>query len=205
MLWSMNTTARCIAMKHFAQIYTGQPFTGSNEERELIMIMLTNSQGSVGLEEVLCTLLKLKQAVTKHGFDAVDEKTGVRFELKPSMLLSPIARYNDVTEKKIAELKGCKNELVFETHIDGRMIFLAKIDGQKLAKVLEEKYLNRKAKIETGKTKGTRQSHGIRINELIEQFGANSIDVVYYFPHSKFNKTTKKLLNLTKEVNNLPA
>jgi hypothetical protein len=201
----MNTTPRSQAMKHFAQIYTGKPYTGSPEERELIMMMLTNSQGSVGLEEVICTLLNLKQVVTKHGFDAIDEKTGAFFELKPSMLFSPVARYNDVTEKKIAELKNCKNELVFETHIDGRMIFLAKIDGQKLVEMLEEKYLKRKAKIETGKTKGTRQSHGVKINEIIHRFGAKSIDVVYYFPHDKFNKTTKKLLNLTKEVNNLPA
>ena len=71
-------TSRETAMLHFAQIYTGQPFTGTQVERELIMMMLTNSQGSVGLEEALCGILNLKQTVSKHGFDAIDTVTNVR-------------------------------------------------------------------------------------------------------------------------------
>lgn len=199
----MNIAARENAMKHFAQIYTGKPFTGTAEEHELIMIMLTNAQGSVGLEEALCEIMNLKQTITKHGFDAIDAKTKIQYELKPSMLFVPTARYNDVTEKKIAELKGCENRLVFETHIDGRMIFLAEIDGKFVVELLEEKYLARKNKIATGKTKGTRQSHGITINNLVARFGKQHVKIWRYVPHAKFNKTTKQLLNLTAEINNL--
>jgi len=203
MLWLMNSTSRLRAMKHFAQIYTGQPFTGSDEERELIMIMLTNSQGSVGLEEALCEIMNLKQTVTKHGFDAVDQKTNIQYELKPSMLFTPKAQYNDVTEKKIAELKSCENRLVFETHIDGRMIFLAEISGKFIVQILEEKYLARKNKIALGKCKGTRQSHGITINNIVNRFGKQHVKILRYVPHAKFSKTTKKLLNLSVEINNL--
>jgi hypothetical protein len=198
-------TSRETAMQHFAQVYTGQPFTGTPIERELIMIMLTNSQGSVGLEEALCDVLKLKQTVSKHGFDAIDEKTQVRYELKPSMQSKPTARYNDLTPKKIDELNECKNVVVFETHFQGRMIFLAKVNGKHVATLLQEKFIARQKSIEAGKSenKGSRQSHGIYLNEIVARFGKKSVEVVYYFPSDNFHKPTKKLLGLNAEVNNL--
>jgi len=197
--------SRETAMLHFAQIYTGQPFTGTQVERELIMIMLTNSQGSVGLEEALCDVLKLKQTVSKHGFDAIDEKTGVRYELKPSMRSTPKATYNDLTPKKINELNECKNVVVFETHFQGRMIFLAKVNGKHVAILLQEKFIARQKSIKASKNenKGTRHSHAISLNEIVERFGKKSVDVVYYFPSDNFHKPTKKLLGLNAEINNL--
>jgi hypothetical protein len=196
-------TSRETAMLHFAQIYTGQPFTGTQVERELIMMMLTNSQGSVGLEEALCGILNLQQTVSKHGFDAIDTATNVRYELKPSMQHKPTARYNDLTPKKIDELNECNNIVVFETHCQGQMIFLAKVDGKHVATLLQEKFIARQKSIEANKNKGTRQSHGIYLNEIIERFGKNSVEVVYYFPSDNFHKPTKKLLGLNAEVNNL--
>ena len=192
-------------MLHFAQVYTGQPFTGTQVERELIMMMLTNSQGSVGLEEALCGILNLQQTVSKHGFDAIDTATNVRYELKPSMQHKPTARYNDVTPKKIHEMNQCENIVVFEVHCDGRMIFLAKVDGKNVATLLQEKFIARQKSIETGKNenKGTRQSHGIFLNEIVARFGKKSVDVVYYFPSDNFHKPTKKLLGLNAEINNL--
>ena len=194
-------------MLHFAQIYTGQPFTGTQVERELIMMMLTNSQGSVGLEEALCGILNLKQTVSKHGFDAIDTVTNVRYELKPTMQHKPTARYNDVTLKKIHEMNGCNNIVVFETHCRGQMIFLAKVDGKHVATLLQEKFIARQKSIEAdkGKGKGTRQSHGIYLNEIIERFGKNSVDVVYYVPNNNFHSETKQLLELKHAVNRISA
>ena len=200
-------TSRETAMLHFAQIYTGQPFTGTQVERELIMMMLTNSQGSVGLEEALCGILNLKQTVSKHGFDAIDAETNVRYELKPTMQHKPTARYNDVTPKKIHEMNGCNNIVVFETHCQGQMIFLAKVDGKHVATLLQEKFIARQKSIEAdkGKGKGTRQSHGIYLNEIIERFGKNSVDVVYYVPNNNFHSETKQLLELKHAVNRISA
>ena len=200
-------TSRETAMLHFAQIYTGQPFTGTQVERELIMMMLTNSQGSVGLEEALCGILNLKQTVSKHGFDAIDTVTNVRYELKPTMQHKPTARYNDVTPKKIHEMNGCNNIVVFETHCQGQMIFLAKVDGKHVATLLQEKFIARQKSIEAdkGKGKGTRQSHGIYLNEIIERFGKNSVDVVYYVPNNNFHSETKQLLELKHAVNRISA
>lgn len=200
-------TSRETAMLHFAQIYTGQPFTGTQVERELIMMMLTNSQGSVGLEEALCGILNLKQTVSKHGFDAIDTETNVRYELKPTMQHKPTARYNDVTPKKIHEMNGCNNIVVFETHCQGQMIFLAKVDGKHVATLLQEKFIARQKSIEAdkGKGKGTRQSHGIYLNEIVERFGKNSVDVVYYVPNNKFHSKTKQLLELKHAVNRISA
>ena len=200
-------TSRETAMLHFAQIYTGQPFTGTQVERELIMMMLTNSQGSVGLEEALCGILNLKQTVSKHGFDAIDTVTNVRYELKPTMQHKPTARYNDVTPKKIHEMNGCNNIVVFETHCQGQMIFLAKVDGKHVATLLQEKFIARQKSIEAdkGKGKGTRQSHGIYLNEIVERFGKNSVDVVYYVPNNNFHSETKQLLELKHAVNRISA
>ena len=194
-------------MLHFAQIYTGQPFTGTQVERELIMMMLTNSQGSVGLEEALCGILNLKQTVSKHGFDAIDTATNVRYELKPTMQNKPTARYNDVTLKKIHEMNGCNNIVVFETHCQGQMIFLAKVDGKHVATLLQEKFIARQKSIEAdkGKGKGTRQSHGIYLKEIVERFGKNSVDVVYYVPNNNFHSETKQLLELKHAVNRISA
>ena len=200
-------TSRETAMLHFAQIYTGQPFTGTQVERELIMMMLTNSQGSVGLEEALCGILNLKQTVSKHGFDAIDTVTNVRYELKPTMQHKPTARYNDVTPKKIHEMNGCNNIVVFETHCQGQMIFLAKVDGKHVATLLQEKFIARQKSIEADKNKGkgTRQSHGIYLNEIVERFGKNSVDVVYYVPNNNFHSETKQLLELKHAVNRISA
>ena len=200
-------TSRETAMLHFAQIYTGQPFTGTQVERELIMMMLTNSQGSVGLEEALCGILNLKQTVSKHGFDAIDAETNVRYELKPTMQHKPTARYNDVTPKKIHEMNGCNNIVVFETHCQGQMIFLAKVDGKHVATLLQEKFIARQKSIEAdkGKGKGTRQSHGIYLKEIVERFGKNSVDVVYYVPNNNFHSETKQLLELKHAVNRISA
>jgi len=211
MLSPMNITAadELEATLHFNQVILGKPYTGSVSEYIQIKRMLTDSQGSVGVEDALCLLLKIKKFETKHGFDAIDEKTGIFYELKPSKKLTPTATYNDASDEKIFKIKSCDNRLIFATIIDTRLIFVGEVDGQKLVELLEEKYLKRKAKIKKnikeGKEAGTRQVQKVTPNQLIERFGANCIKVIYYFPHDKFNKNTKKFLNLTKEVNNLPA
>ena len=199
---SSRTSAEKRAVQHLTEVYLDNPFTGSEEEMALIMMMFRNKQGSVGVEEILCNLLGLTQNNEKHGFDGIDSTTGIMYELKPSQ--SATATYNDVTEGKLRTMKNDKdNKVIFEVHIEGKLLFIAKVAGKLMAEILEERYNNKKRKIQSGDDIGSRQTHNISLLGFIKRFGVGEVEVLFYKKNALMQKKLLHLLNLTENVNKL--
>jgi len=95
------------------------------------------------------------------------------------------------------------NKVVFASHIpnEGRLIFMAVLRGNNVAKMLSDKFEDKHKKIMEGKKIGTRQTHSISLTAYIKRFGAKELDVIYYHPVKDFNETIKKELNLNSPIN----
>jgi hypothetical protein len=192
-----------------AQIYMDKRFNGTDVERAFCKMMLTNKQGSVGIESVLCNELGLYQNKHKHGFDGKHSLTGVFFELKPNADLSSSATYNDVTPKKINELMDTPNNIVtFASHTpnEGRLALAVMVSGKNVATMLDEKMKAREKKIlermNEGKKTGTRQTHSVSLWAYIEKYGSAALEVIYYKSTIEgVSNKLKKALNLTSDIN----
>jgi hypothetical protein len=192
-----------------AEIYMDKPFTGTDVERAFCKMMLTNKQGSVGIESVLCNELGLYQNKHKHGFDGKHRLTGAFVELKPNTDLSSSGTYNDVTPKKINELMDTPyNVVIFAAHVpsEGRLALAVMLYGKNIAAMLDEKMKAREKKIlermNEGKKTGTRQTHSISLQAYIEKYGTSATEVIYYKSTiDGISNKLKKALNLTSDIN----
>jgi hypothetical protein len=192
-----------------AEIYMDKPFTGTDVERAFCKMMLTNKQGSVGIESVLCNELGLYENKHKHGFDGKHRLTGAFVELKPNTDLSSSGTYNDVTPKKINELMNTPDNIVmFASHVprEGKLALVVMLPGKNIAAMLDEKMKAREKKIlgrmNEGKKTGTRQTHSISLRAYIKKYGSTALEVIYY--KSKIDGVSdkmKKALNLTSDIN----
>jgi hypothetical protein len=191
------------AIRCLKEIYLGREFTGTDIERALVMMMMLNKQGSVGVEEILCEILGLTQNNSKHGFDGVDLETGIMYELKPSK--EALATYNDVTPEKINTMTNTVgNTMIFEVHTEGRLKFIAEVSGKLVAEILFDLYTARKENIKKGKSEGSRQTHKVSLHAFIKRFGAGQVNVLFYDPDGDpISKNNKKALGLVGPINKL--
>lgn len=191
-----------------------QTFTGDETARELVdMMLIYNKQGSTGVEDVLCSKLGLHINVEKHGFDARHPETSTLLELKPSRNIDSLsATYNDLTIKKIKELETTpNNKVVFAGFCDGEMVIIAMVPGQSFSKILAEKYTVKEEKIfgeentskEAGEEKIHRQTHSISLLSVIKKLGKEQVEVLFYTPHHRLQKSLIKTLELTNPVDKL--
>lgn len=202
-----STEAQTEAIRLLTEVYSDKPFTGTGTEMALIMMMMLNKQGSVGVEEILCRLLGLIQNREKHGFDGQHPETKVLYELKPGQAAS--ATYNDVTPEKIRLMtESPNNKVIFEVHLQGKVLFIAQVSGKNVAKMLLDRYLRKKKKILLGEADGTRQTHTISLTAYVKEFGTSDVEVLFYNPHIGTSKlgvssVLVKTLGLTVPVNKL--
>lgn len=202
------------SVKLICEIYLGKPYTGTEREYGLLkMMLIKNKQGSTGVEPALCYVLGLDQNVDKHGFDARHPHTMTLIELKPSAgINSPDATYNDVTTKKIKELEDTpNNKIIYAVHSEGKLVFMAMVDGKLLAEILKEKYLLTEDKNFSqentskgvGNRKTRRQTHKISLLSFVKKFGADKVTVLFYKPHNDFQESLVESLKLKEPVDNI--
>lgn len=202
------------AVELIEQRLFNQPFTGDEKHRQLVdMMLIYNKQGSTGVEDVLCSKLGLHINVEKHGFDARHPETSTLLELKPSRNIDSLsATYNDLTTKKIKELETTpNNKVIFAGFCDGEMVIIAMAPGQSFSKILAEKYTVKEGKIfgeenaskEAGEEKMHRQTHSISLLSVIKKLGKEQVEVLFYNPHHRLQKSLIKTLELTNPVDKL--
>ena len=196
------------AVQFLTELLMDHPFSGDKDHRELCMMMLNGQQGSTGLEEALCEILNITKIADKHGFDAVDEN-GIHYELKPTKDVKKLSvTYNDITDKKLDSMRSCENVFVLATVEDGKLTFLMMVDGKLIVTLLQESYYKveivNKKRIECGEAP-RRASLSVSMNNIVNTFTRDSINVVYFKANSGVAKKIGKYLGLTADINKLPG
>lgn len=201
-----KTKAEEEVYKLLSQFYMGEEFTGDEKDRAFCMMMVTNKQGSVGIEEVLCQKLGLDKNTHKNGFDGRHKNTKELYELKPKADLdTPRAMFNDLTIEKIHQMETTpNNKVVIASHTkDGKLVFVVILSGKNVAQLLKIKYHKRIEKIMSGGKTGTRQTPSVSVLEYFNQFKFSDLNVVYYKKQKGFQQTLVNKLGLNSEINEL--
>ena len=149
---------------------------------KIAMIALESKQCNEPFELLLSYMLHLKPIVGKHGFDAVDEKTGEHYEHKPSSNTNnPSGTINDDSIDKIEKCENLeKGGYLILGGIDKKTYTFNKIYKFPLEIYNKDRrdYFADLKKRNAGKDKQTRSTYAINIKKSIKL--CNDFDLDYY-------------------------